>query len=293
MLDIQSISMASPIEPKTIIKSLKEGTLPTMLLYDERGLQLFEKITFNPHYYLTNSEIEILQEHANEIASAIRDSTVIELGSGVLRKTSLILDALDRRGVDIDYYALDLDRKELERSLRDLSKNKTFRQVRLHGLHADYKDLHSFLVQQAGRVTILWMGSSVGNFDRLEAADFLLSLKKSMKPGDCVLNGIDHRNDFNLVQTAYNDPEGDSEAFEMNGLMNANRVMDRELFRPSDWTYSGVYDTVNGDMKRISLPSTMLRSKKDFLFPLAQRSGSKGVTSILAVRSWSFLIGVN
>lgn len=244
--DIQTISKASPIEASTIIDSLRNGCLPTMLLYDEKGLQLFEKITYNPHYYLTNSEIEILQQHADEIAYNIRNSTVIELGSGALRKTSLILQALDRLGIDTDYYALDLDKKELERCLSDLSTSYAFEHVKLHGLHADYNDIHKFLAEHPRRVTILWMGSSVGNFERGEASEFLLSLKKSMKPADAMVIGVDHRNGCDRVKQAYNDPEGDSEAFEMNALVHANRIMERELFKPDEWAYVGVYDVENG-----------------------------------------------
>lgn len=59
--EIETISKATPIDPTSIIDSLKDGTLPTMLLYNEKGLQLFEAITYNDHYYLTNSEIEILE----------------------------------------------------------------------------------------------------------------------------------------------------------------------------------------------------------------------------------------
>lgn len=244
--DIQTISKASPIERHTIVEHLKNGTLPTMLLYDEKGLQLFERITYNPHYYLTNSEIEILRNNAAELASEIQDSTIIELGSGVLRKTSLILEALDQIGIDTDYYALDLDKKELERSLNDLSQKKAFEHIKIHGLHADYNDIHDFLAKHARRVTILWMGSSVGNFDRAEASEFLLSLKTSLKPGDSIVVGIDHRNGHDQVQAAYNDPEGDSERFEMNALVHANRILRSEVFKPTQWSYTGVYDEEYG-----------------------------------------------
>ena len=245
-IDIQTISKASPIEPHTILKALSNGTLPTMLLYNELGLQLFEKITYNPHYYLTNSEIDVLTRHAQEIAKIIRGSTIIELGSGALRKTSLILQAIDELGIDVDYYALDLDRKELERSLSELGQSRHFQHVRLHGLHADYNDIHDFLAKHDNRVAILWMGSSVGNFDRSDAAQFLLSLKKSLKVGDSMLIGVDHRNDPDLVQRAYNDPEGDSEAFEMNALDHANSVMGYEAFKRSEWRYEGIYDAAGG-----------------------------------------------
>ena len=244
--DIIEISKASPIEVETIREALRNNTLPTTLLYDERGLQLFEKITFNPEYYLTGCEIDILQRHADDIARQIRDSTVIELGSGALRKTSLILQAIEKLGSHCDYYALDLDRKELDRSLTELSTSFSFQNVRLHGLHADYNDIHDFLKRCTSRVAILWMGSSVGNFDRQAAGEFLLGIKRSLKPGDSMVIGADRRNDENLIYRAYNDSAGDTEAFELNALQHANRVLGREDFRRNQWAYVGHVDSQGG-----------------------------------------------
>jgi formylglycine-generating enzyme required for sulfatase activity len=90
------------------------------------------------------------------------------------------------------------------------------------------------------------MGSSVGNFGRESAARFLLSLKKSMKPNDMMVVGIDNRNAPDMVHTAYNDPEGDSERFEMNGLKHANAILGREILKDSDWQYKGLVDEEGG-----------------------------------------------
>lgn len=58
-------------------------TLPTLLLYDVAGLQLFEEITYLDEYYLTGQEIEVLKRNAEEIAASIPDDSIIlELGSG-------------------------------------------------------------------------------------------------------------------------------------------------------------------------------------------------------------------
>lgn len=56
---------------------------PGLLLWDQRGLHLFEAITYSDEYYLTKSEIEILEQHAPEMAEKIAPGTIlIELGSG-------------------------------------------------------------------------------------------------------------------------------------------------------------------------------------------------------------------
>ena len=54
-----------------------------MVLYDERGLKLFEDITYLDEYYLTNTEIQVLERYADNIAERIADgSQVGALGSG-------------------------------------------------------------------------------------------------------------------------------------------------------------------------------------------------------------------
>ena len=70
-------TMLRPSYPDT------EKRLPTMLLYDEIGLKLFEDITYLEEYYLTNAEIEILGRYADAIADRVLPgSQIVELGSG-------------------------------------------------------------------------------------------------------------------------------------------------------------------------------------------------------------------
>lgn len=68
----------------------KEKTLPTMLLYDEQGLKLFEEITYLEEYYLTNTEIDILEKNAGAIANLIESgSKLVELGSGCVEYSQM------------------------------------------------------------------------------------------------------------------------------------------------------------------------------------------------------------
>lgn len=66
-------------------------TLPTLLLYDERGLRLYDRITTDaPEYYPFGAEEEILRDHASEIVQVMHTRTggvvpgevVVELGAG-------------------------------------------------------------------------------------------------------------------------------------------------------------------------------------------------------------------
>ncbi|KAG6234139.1 Ergothioneine biosynthesis protein 1 [Claviceps purpurea] len=227
----------------------KPRWLPTMLLYDEKGLQLFEDITYLDEYYLTGYEIELLKKHSAEIAAAIPDgSMVIELGSGNLRKICLLLQAFEDSHKSIDYYALDLSQKELERTL---SHVPDFKYVSCHGLLGTYDDGVTWL-KQPGIVNktkcIIHLGSSIGNFHRNEAADFLQTFADVMKPDDSMVIGLDSCGNPEMVYHAYNDREGKTHEFILNGLSNANSVYGKEIFYVPDWRVIGeyVYDDEGG-----------------------------------------------
>lgn len=121
------------------------------------------KITYLEEYYLTNSEIQVLRRSARSIAKVIcSGSMVIELGSGNLRKVQILLQALEDAEKEIDYYALDLDRKEL---VRTLGQVPPFRFVKCHGLHGTYDDGREWLKQPsiaARSKCIMSLGSSIG-----------------------------------------------------------------------------------------------------------------------------------
>ncbi|KAK8128249.1 hypothetical protein PG984_009357 [Apiospora sp. TS-2023a] len=223
--------------------------LPTLLVYDEKGLQLFEQITYLEEYYLTNYEIQVLRRSATAIAKSIPSgSMVIELGSGNLRKVSLLLQALEDAGRDVDYYALDLSREELDRTLRQVP---TFRHVRTHGLLGTYDDGREWLKQPAiakRRKCIMSLGSSIGNFHRHEAAEFLKGFTEVLEPADTIVIGLDSCTNPSKVYHAYNDREGITHQFILNGLRHANAVLGSEEFKLEDWEVIGeyVYDNEGG-----------------------------------------------
>ncbi|KAH8681443.1 C-type lectin protein [Xylariales sp. PMI_506] len=240
----------------------REGprTLPTLLLYDEKGLQLFEQITYLEEYYLTNYEIQVLRRSARAIAKAIPSgSMIVELGSGNLRKVQLLLQALEDAGKSIDYYALDLSKQELERTLAQIPP---FRFVRCHGLLGTYDDGREWLKRPSVATRpkcILSMGSSIGNFSHGEDALFLKGFADVLQPSDTFLLGLDSCANPTKVYHAYNDREGvthDGERranvcayrFILNGLRNANKVLGSEVFKPDEWRVIGeyVYDGEGG-----------------------------------------------
>ncbi|KAM3503926.1 hypothetical protein MY11210_008535 [Beauveria gryllotalpidicola] len=229
-------------------------TLPTLLLYDEMGLQLFEHITYLDEYYLTNYEIELLKKHAAEIAHLIpAGAMVVELGSGNLRKISLLLDAFEKIAKSIDYYALDLSQQELQRTLLQIPD---YKHVRSHGLWGTYDDGKDWLKQFANgdrNITIIHLGSSIGNFSRDEAGAFLQGFAQVLKPADSIIIGIDSCCDPNKVYKTQHPslPESlsaDMSSFILNGLRHANAVFGSEIFHLDDWKVIGefIYDEDGG-----------------------------------------------
>ncbi|KAI0828074.1 C-type lectin protein [Hypoxylon sp. FL0890] len=223
--------------------------LPTLLLYDKKGLQLFEEITYLEEYYLTDHEIQVLKRSAATIAKAIPSGAlVLELGSGNLRKVLFLLQALEDAGKKIDYYALDLSEDELSRTLAQLP---TFRHVRCHGLLGTYDDGREWLKNpqiSSKRKCVLFLGSSIGNFHRDEAASFLKGFADVLQPADSFLIGLDSCTDPSKVYHAYNDKHGITHRFILNGLDHANEILGYKAFDLDDWQVIGeyIYDSEGG-----------------------------------------------
>jgi L-histidine Nalpha-methyltransferase / hercynylcysteine S-oxide synthase len=116
--------------------------------------------------------------------------------------------------------------------------------VKVAGLHGTYDDGIEWLRHIDGPKSILWLGSSIANMDREESSEFLKQFP--MNPGDSWVIGIDRRNDAFKIWRAYNDSQGVTREFELNGLRNANKILGSEVFKEGDWEYVGEYDVVEG-----------------------------------------------
>ncbi|XPS99466.1 hypothetical protein M3J09_008641 [Ascochyta lentis] len=226
-----------------------EKSLPTLLLYDEAGLRLFEKITYLDEYYLTNAEIEVLEACAEQIARRVQPgSVIVELGSGNLRKVNILLQAIDRLGKDVDYYAVDLSLPELERTFSEIP-TEGYKHVRCFGLHGTYDHALEWLKSSSVKdkpKTILWLGSSLGNFKRHEAAPFLAGFGDAISTGDTMLIGIDSCKDPSRVYHAYNDRQNVTHEFILNGLKHANKLMGNQTFKLDEWEVIGEFDEKAG-----------------------------------------------
>ena len=204
-------------------------TLSPRLFYDARGSELFEQITALPEYYLTSTERRIFELHAAEIIQAAgSDLSVVELGAGSATKTVILLRELARRQGSASFYPVDVSSSALEEADQHLSA--LLPEIELHPVVADYSSGLPFLRALSGRKLILYIGSSIGNFEPLESAALLSRIRQSMSVGDAMLLGTDMRKSPSVLIPAYDDAAGVTAAFNKNILSRINRELGADFY---------------------------------------------------------------
>lgn len=217
-------------------------TLPFKLLYDDRGSQLFEEITRLPEYYLTRTEADILQQRSREIAVAVATPvSIVELGAGTATKTGTLLRAFASRQLRMKYFPVDISPAALADAKQRINDQCPTAAVR--PMVADFGDGFHFLREISGRKLVLYLGSSIGNFDWNDAITMLSSVRKQLSHGDGVLLGTDMVKDVNFLVPAYDDAQGVTAEFSKNILVRLNRELganfDLESFRHiAEWNPS-------------------------------------------------------
>jgi L-histidine N-alpha-methyltransferase len=208
--------------------------LPPKFFYDATGSALFEQITELPEYYLTRTERKILRAKADEIVTAAGAGlTLVELGAGTASKTRILIRALLRRQSELIFYPVDVSSAALRVCAEQLSGE--FENLRVRPTVADYFAGTRALRRSNGRKLVLFIGSSIGNYEPLEAGAFLSHIRTALSPGDTLLLGTDMVKDCALLVPAYDDAQGVTAAFNKNVLARINRELgghfDLELFR--------------------------------------------------------------
>ena len=200
--------------------------LPPKYFYDERGSELFERITELPEYYPTRAELTILDRHADDIAAAAEASTLIELGSGAASKTRRLLDAIAAAGELETYVPVDIS-EEITRRVADELVDE-YDGLRVHGIICDYETHLERVPREEGGV-IAFLGGTIGNFRPGPRRSFLARIATLMYPGDRFLLGTDLVKDVATLEAAYNDSEGVTAAFNKNVLSVLNRELDADF----------------------------------------------------------------
>jgi dimethylhistidine N-methyltransferase len=221
--------------------------LPSKYLYDEVGSALFEVISVLPEYGLTRADERLLRRHSTDIIDRLALPTIVaELGSGSGKKTRWILEALSQRQ-QTAYYPIEISPSALARCRLELGHLAS-----IVGFEREYLD--GLLAVAARRrpdehLLVLFLGSTIGNFDGNAGEIFLREIRRTLIPGDALLVGTDLEKPVPQLILAYDDPTGVTAAFNLNLLARVNRELGGN-FVLSQFRHSIVY---NQDERRIEM----------------------------------------
>lgn len=250
--------------------SRDEKMLSTKYFYDDKGSDLFQKITKHEDYYLTRTEYEILESAKREIAKIITEEEIdiVELGAGDGHKSELIIEGLLESGKKVNYYPIDISAEAMNQLERLIKPN---RDLSIHGVVAEYFEGLRFINEQSkNRKLVLFLGSNIGNFDRHQSHYFLQHMWNGLEANDYALIGFDLKKDVEKLMAAYNDSDGYTREFNLNLLDRINKELGANFDR-KNFQHVGVFNPKIGAMESYLLPkenqSVYIKSlKKAFHF---------------------------
>ncbi len=256
--------------------SLHQKKISPKFLYDEKGSSLFTQITSAKEYYLTRVEEQILEKKAGEISTLFGPNClVMEYGPGEGKKSKTLLRFLDHPKA---YLAIDISKEILFQTTLGLSK--LFPQVEITPVCSDFFQIEdhselipSYWMKKPVRKIAVFLGSTLGNMEPLEARGFLNKILKGVGPGGGLLIGVDLVKDQSILEKAYNDSEGITAKFNLNVLERMNREL-HSKFDLAQFAHKAIY---NPHASRIEMH---LESQKDQDISVANSSFSfkKGET---------------
>ena len=238
----------------------KPRSIPSKYFYDAIGSELFDRICELPEYYLTRAEHGLLEQYAQEIAESTGAENLLEIGSGMARKTGLIAGAMCKR-CDAMYVPFDISREAIEESARALLAAHP--RLRVHGVIGDFAHDLPRLVQGVPLAPRLFafLGSTIGNLDERAAPAFLGQIAALMRPTDWFLLGVDLVKDERVLHAAYNDTAGVTAEFNRNILRAVSRELDGD-FDPDLFEHVAFYDSAR---ERIEMHLEAKRAHRVFL----------------------------
>ena len=249
---------------------------------------MFEVISVLPQYGLTRADERLLRRHACEIVEQVPGPVAVaELGSGSGKKTRWLLKALCRRQ-HVSYFPIEISPTALamcERELGDIDC------MSIVGFEREYLD---GLVEVAARrregqnLLVLFLGSTIGNFDRPAAAKFLREVRHILQPGDSLLLGTDLEKPIPQLLAAYDDPLGVTAAFNLNLLARINRELDAD-FVLEQFEHVARFNPEARSVEmhlrsRQEQSVTIPRAGLTVSFPRGRRSGPRAATSTVRKR---------
>jgi dimethylhistidine N-methyltransferase len=230
--------------------------LPSKYFYDGTGSLLFERITELPEYYPTRCEMQILREHARDIAKLVpAGAALVEFGSGSSKKARVMLRALPKLAA---YVPVDICGEMIEQEAIELRPD--FPGLKVLPVTADITQ--TFALPEPARAAPVrvgfFPGSTIGNFEPHEAAAFLRNAGRILGPGATLIVGADLIKSVDVLNAAYNDAAGITAKFNRNLLVRINREL-RGTFKLDTFEHHAFY---NRDRHRIEMHLATLKRQK-------------------------------
>ncbi|MDE2091988.1 MAG: L-histidine N(alpha)-methyltransferase [Gammaproteobacteria bacterium] len=224
-----------------------QKTLPCKYFYDERGSELFDAICELPEYYLTRTELSIMEAHVGDMTTALGAGVLlVEPGSGSSLKSRLLLDHLSN---PVAYVPVDISRAHLMDAANRL--NRLYADLEVLPVCADFNQKFEIPVprRSASRTIIYFPGSTIGNFEPKAAIQLLIRLRRLAGEDGGLLIGVDLHKDKRVLENAYNDSAGITAAFNLNLMRRINC----ELGSDFDLTRFHHHASYNADEGRIEM----------------------------------------
>lgn len=204
--------------------------IPLRWHWDTRGEALFAKLGSQPEYYLARAEAGLIARDAGQIVASGRGTHLIDLGSGMVGRVRMLLDALRAEDRLEGYCAIDIDQSSLESSLPDLARD--YPEADVGGIVADFLRQTDQIPSGDHRIVAL-LGGTFGNFTASERSLLLESLRRELRPGEEMLLGADLVKEPETILRAYDDAAGITASFDLNILRVLNRHLDADFDRDS------------------------------------------------------------
>jgi L-histidine N-alpha-methyltransferase len=221
--------------------------LPAWLFYDAAGSRLFDEITELPEYYLTRTERAIFAKHGEAIIGRAAGGArlrIAELGAGSAEKTRLLLRAAVERQRTVIYEPVDVSASALDGACQRIEREITGVTVTprvMDYTHGDGRRFHLGPADENERRLVLYIGSSIGNFEPRQALRLLRRVRAALRPGDGFLLGVDLVKGENTLLDAYDDAAGVTAAFNRNILVRLNRELDAN-FDPEAFAHCALWN---------------------------------------------------
>jgi L-histidine N-alpha-methyltransferase len=231
----------------TLVEDVRDGLtrsfkeLPPKYFYDERGSELFDRITTLPEYYPTRCERQILNRHAPQIVGTAGAEELVELGSGTASKTRALLYAMAGKGALRRYVPFDFDPSVVEACAAELIE--LYPGLEVHGVVGDFgRDLAS--IPDGEQRLFAFLGGTIGNLLPDQRRAFLADLREQMDDGDRLVIGTDLIKDRSVLEAAYNDSAGVTAEFNRNVLRVINAGLDAN-FDVDAFEHVALFDEAN------------------------------------------------